>query len=636
MKRGLSLLATVGLVVFPPLGLLLFLVHFFLNPRFLGWSAWLNLALPLLFILPFQLFARPFPTGLLGQAILVVIAGLILKAKNSVLRLGLFVALLLAVTSGLLTQELSKKLWLDPTSSSSLIELVQGLSVFQSDQHPEQDRYWTASKTWAIPLEEREFLLRFEARLRSGQTGWDWYRYAPGFRLEPYTDEAGQLVTKVFPPDETETGNYITREVHTGRPIAGRTFRARVTLKIDVPVPTSKQECRGTVLILQENGGKYRGECQSIALTKDWQEFELLWEVPLNVTTSGIRLVIKDVPGDYQLTGGTLEELIQGRWTALNVEPVGLTLRLFVPEVRRQELASFAFLPSSKWQAYNYTFSDDRLRLQQTLTLLTQIEGGTNIEMRNIRLSLPDGSEVPALPNTRTSLWFPQANLAGHSIATAGLILVSLLPSLWLRFAASLLTLFTVYLTGSRAAWLAALLGLSWLLWLKARTRERVILVIFILLAGVGFVVTRDAFTVTGLARVFDMDDANTVTRTEIWQTAWQAFLSHPWRGIGGQPTSFADYWQVTHPETREVIYHAHNLYLQFAASYGLPGLLAILWITLGLLWLAWQRLRWQGLALMVGVLFMNMFDYTLFYSSLFYPLILVLNGGEGSSEIKR
>jgi putative inorganic carbon (HCO3(-)) transporter len=67
-------------------------------------------------------------------------------------------------------------------------------------------------------------------------------------------------------------------------------------------------------------------------------------------------------------------------------------------------------------------------------------------------------------------------------------------------------------------------------------------------------------------------------TRPEIWQRALQMIIDHPWTGIG--LNAFPYVIQTDYPFPRFPDYlvpHAHNLYLQSAVDYGLPGLLCVL-----------------------------------------------------------
>ena len=70
---------------------------------------------------------------------------------------------------------------------------------------------------------------------------------------------------------------------------------------------------------------------------------------------------------------------------------------------------------------------------------------------------------------------------------------------------------------------------------------------------------------------------------------------------------------------------HAHNVWLEFAAAYGVLGLASVTALTLGLLALAWRGGGARALAFVVGVLVMNVFDTTLVYAGVLFPLFLAL-----------
>jgi hypothetical protein len=72
-------------------------------------------------------------------------------------------------------------------------------------------------------------------------------------------------------------------------------------------------------------------------------------------------------------------------------------------------------------------------------------------------------------------------------------------------------------------------------------------------------------------------------TRPEIWQRALQMIRDHPWAGAG--LNAFPYVIQTDYPFARFpdfLVPHAHNLYLQTAVDYGLPGLLCFLVLMAG------------------------------------------------------
>jgi O-antigen ligase len=129
-------------------------------------------------------------------------------------------------------------------------------------------------------------------------------------------------------------------------------------------------------------------------------------------------------------------------------------------------------------------------------------------------------------------------------------------------------------------------------------------------------------------------DGVNPISRWDIWQVALQALLAYPLTGLGTQP--FISFMAGLDFPRHLIATHAHNLWLQFGAAYGIPGLLAALWLTGGLLGLAWRWGRWRGLGLVVPVMIMQLFDYTLFYAGVLFPLILGLNALRDNADTPR
>ncbi len=619
MKTWFDHLGIFSLAIYPPVGLGLF----FLKTLFeRTWQQdlrqirpWFHLWIALLFPVPFQFFASHDSRWLIFGFILALVASWVLVSRVRIWK-GLAAALMVILATGMITRETSKDLWINPTQPLELPNTLSGISTLSNSSN----LYHSFGKIWSLAPGNHSLRLSFEARSNEGTFGWDWYRYHPEFQLEPFHDEAGQLATKVIPPVMLGKSHYITRELDTGQTLAGRTFRATVELRSPDAISTS--ECDG--IILQENGGRYGGQCLPISLNNLWQTFQVVWTAHESILTSHLRLVLINLGTPYDVKGARLEERIDNTWIELGpLEPTGVTVRPFIAEMRRQELPSFAFVPKAAWEKYSYNF--DVQTLSEDIRFLLQLEGNTSLEIRHILLEdSKTNTKVPGIPFSRQSLWFPQANLAGHSATMLGLTLLNSLSSGWLGLLSSGLTFASIYLTGSRAAWLAALLGIPWLLWLIARQERRWIVVI--LLIGVTLLII--PLRTVGLvsSRVLDLEDGNTVTRTQIWRVSWEGFLEHPWTGLGGNHQDFLTYWE-NHPNApQQTADHAHNFWLHFAVSFGIPGLLASLWITVGLLYLAWRWGQWRGLAVVLPVFLMNIFDYTLFYSSVLFLLIFAMN----------
>jgi O-antigen ligase len=145
--------------------------------------------------------------------------------------------------------------------------------------------------------------------------------------------------------------------------------------------------------------------------------------------------------------------------------------------------------------------------------------------------------------------------------------------------------LFTcLLLTESRGAFLAAIVSVLYLIYLKyGRLWPAVKLTLLFSILGLCFVYLTGA--ITHLATVTSSDYSSNISRIQLWTTAWKLFLLSPLVGVGfgryddyftendvgfsGIPGLFyyATQGTVVHSDS-----HAHNSYLHFLAETGLVG----------------------------------------------------------------
>lgn len=74
--------------------------------------------------------------------------------------------------------------------------------------------------------------------------------------------------------------------------------------------------------------------------------------------------------------------------------------------------------------------------------------------------------------------------------------------------------------------------------------------------------------------------DGSIGERLEMWRTAWNAFESHPWTGIGIDQFGVYVQEQVEHGQSNPAIakyVHPHSEYLEAAATGGVPGFIVLL-----------------------------------------------------------
>ncbi len=568
---------------------------------------------------------------LVGEMLLGLAVSLILHFARSWARVLLLAVLLLLAISGIVAWDLSKYTWSQATN-------IALLPVLRQQQ--EETIHGTGARKWRVsPGAGLE--LSFDARLTGGMTGWDWIRSEPDFKLQP-REENGQMFTHVTTPLGKDP--YLMRTFDTGAPTGGHTFK--VTLAMRAPQPIPAKGCRGVWLqVWYEGGGR---KCLAVSLDSRWKTFTLTWTVPQGAKSPVIRVVLNDFDGlSYDVRDVQLYERTGQGWRQLApLVPAGAYMQ--VSGEKGLELASVSFLPTAHWQHFSFPLLKilkKKPRGSSITVVVHAAESANNpfaFETRNVKLAninssaaAPAPRPVPlaSLTHMRQSLYFNQPNLAGHTVTALGLAALSTLYSGWLGLVTLALSVFTIWLTGSRAAWLAAFIGLPRLLWLVCRRRELWWVFSALIAAAAAFFILFGADTL-GRLQLFNTEDINPVSRPEIWRTALQAFTSHFWTGIGAE--NFTAYWHTRHPGTPAVT-HAHDLWLQFAASAGIFGLLAILWLTAGFVYLAWRWERWRGLGLILPVLLMNVFDYTFFYAGVLFPLILGMNAlQESKSQTER
>src|SRR5699024_4259126 len=100
------------------------------------------------------------------------------------------------------------------------------------------------------------------------------------------------------------------------------------------------------------------------------------------------------------------------------------------------------------------------------------------VETRNWHIETPTGAVLMPRPSPpRQQLWYPHQNLAGHSIASAGLAgaILSQIPIGAIGISSTALV--ALFFTHSRAAWLAMLVGstseIVWSYNCQSRLRRR-------------------------------------------------------------------------------------------------------------------------------------------------------------------
>ena len=606
IKSLLTVLETLALSLLPLIPILALPLFGILRLRHINFSytwlvVWLGFALPLIVT---QMLLRNFSSAgfYAAQAGLGLLASWLLFSTRQRLFQGFFLTLLVLNVSGYGERWLTANAWRDYRDTPGHTQLV-GITSGGAVQRLESTATRrTALRFWEIPKTD-QLLLRFEARLVEGQLGWDWQSKDTLALIEPLIENE-KVFTRLNPSSEVPS---ISRQFDVQKALSGRTFRATLEFR-------SLQGSGCGALVMLEAEGEARTR-QEICPSNQWQVYSFVW-TPQEAPGHQLNILLTGFTETVDIATLRLEEQKDGLWVNQGFpSPIGAWLHV----ATLKDNLNYRFLPSSNWQVYEWSLKDESLDTLDRFVLELWLERGAVLEMRNLSLSSANTREQPSpIPSEpRQSFWFGHPNLAGHTLAIVGLSFISQALSLPWALVGFAMTASGIWLTGSRTAWLVSLFAATWLLWLVCPANQRRyfwwVMVGVVGLMGIGF---------STLGRLSDLDIEGSVSRIAIWRVAWQAFLQYPWTGL---PSTFSDYWRQ-HGGTTVSVEHAHNFWLSLASSYGIAGLIAALWLSGGLLYMAWRGPGWRAIVLVVAVLTMNIFDFTLFQGTILLPLILVVN----------
>lgn len=136
-----------------------------------------------------------------------------------------------------------------------------------------------------------------------------------------------------------------------------------------------------------------------------------------------------------------------------------------------------------------------------------------------------------------------------------------------------------IVLGGTRSIWVAAIPALLYLIWLW---RPRMILAIPVL-AILAFLLAPHNVKERALSFTHPQEDVDSNRhRVVTFRTGIEMIKAHPWFGLGPEEIGrkFEAYLpkDIRRPLPVGYYGHLHNIYLQYAAERGIPGLLFVLW----------------------------------------------------------
>jgi putative inorganic carbon (HCO3(-)) transporter len=164
-----------------------------------------------------------------------------------------------------------------------------------------------------------------------------------------------------------------------------------------------------------------------------------------------------------------------------------------------------------------------------------------------------------------------------------------------LAVAACILLGVTLLLTKSRGGYIAGALGGLTVMWLSARKRRALALMLVATLIAIG----ASAWLLTGMAGPEDqtpelvegaMDPDTWAFRQQVWRAAAWMLADFPFTGVG--MGLFNDVGSLLYALYAPDNPGAHNLYFQVGVDLGVPGLVAYLAVLMSTLWMAGTAVR--------------------------------------------
>ncbi len=158
----------------------------------------------------------------------------------------------------------------------------------------------------------------------------------------------------------------------------------------------------------------------------------------------------------------------------------------------------------------------------------------------------------------------------------------------WAYALATVPILAALFLTFSRAAWLVGLpAGLLFL----GLTRGRRAAVVTGLAVVVGLLALLPFAQAERIASLFNLTSGTTFLRLKLWQASLNMIRDHPWLGVGLDNFlyQYRDHYVLPEALIERNLSHPHNFILDFWTRLGVPGVLAIFWISGAALTRGWR-----------------------------------------------
>lgn len=559
---------------------------------------------------------------LIGAVVLVI--GPDRTAVVTGLTVGLAILLLVGVVAHQVKRnEWSTHPWTANTGTAwKRAGFIQGIDARDTDT-------WVV-QSWQADTHVAEAKFTTQVRLSSGTVGTRWTRVADV--TVTYSQDPQEEVDVATFGNIQHDGLAAYRTLISTSPLANRTFRA--TAHVRGSASPSSANCRG--FIFQGGTAPYDSTCIPFQLEDEWTRVSATFSAPESLDSEALRIGfggLKDA--EFSVARFKLEELTHSGWEAHDrLVPNGVQGRLEWTGPAGEVVRTFGrpMLPSpGEWQELDASASDMGVPPGTTIKLILTFEPGAIYELGRLKTSFANaqGDQTQGRRSDqvgRIGLWFGHPNLAGHTLATAGLVVALLGPAPLLPISA-VLTAASIGMTGSRIAFWVFIAGFVVIL-LQRRFSGTWRIVVAMSLATLLLIGVIPSLP----NRLFSIEDSSPVTRTEILSTAWESIKESPWdrRGVDSIDSLLREREPIA---TGERIAHAHNLWVDAGFELGVLGLIAYVWFFLALGYTSWKTGGLPSLFLVIAIFSLNLLDSTLLTGSILLLLMLAVYGRAPSTQ---
>ena len=156
---------------------------------------------------------------------------------------------------------------------------------------------------------------------------------------------------------------------------------------------------------------------------------------------------------------------------------------------------------------------------------------------------------------------------------------------------ASAFGFFALLLTGTRGAWIAAVILIPLVLLIHAERKLKKLGAILVALSLVGGIFVLTPALSSRVATITDLKMQSNSERLLMWQSAWEMFKDHPIFGVGYGSYKVAYQTKYISPDAKErTLEHAHSNFFQMLGECGIVGFSAFI-----LMWIYFSYLCLRG-----------------------------------------